>query len=378
MPLAFAHIGDRAGASGGTSFALTLSRALAAGELGLCAVVNSKGSAPDIPTLSGGGVTWVQVATVAITSTTRLTVFRAQGSSPSGTALTIDFAGISQTGCLGIVDAVTGARPDVANNGAAAILQAVTGAIQTVTDYTVTGAALANANNAQWTAFGTSGGQNIPTAQDGSTLLNAVTKGSPANAEGTVYEIGDNHARTVIAAANTICGILLEVSQQAALVLGGTITPSGALAKLFRKPLAGTLTPTGALASQTNRFRSFAGSITPQGSLSIGKLLKKALAGTITPVGTLTRQLYKTYYVAIAGTISPAGTLAARFLGTHYLALSGLITPVGTLVRSVRSFLLSTPVEVDISLTPSSETAATLTPTSDEPAILIPTDEIEG
>ncbi len=62
------------------------------------AFVVSNVAATGIPTASGNGLTWVQVATRPhTTNNRRLTVFRALGATPSAGTLTFDWAGVSQT-----------------------------------------------------------------------------------------------------------------------------------------------------------------------------------------------------------------------------------------------------------------------------------------
>lgn len=63
-------------------------------------VVNTKATTPDTPTVTGGGLTWVQATTVLSGTTLRVTVFTAMVSSgASAGALTIAFGGVTQTGC---------------------------------------------------------------------------------------------------------------------------------------------------------------------------------------------------------------------------------------------------------------------------------------
>ena len=86
-------------AGGGSSSYNTASVTPGANRLVLVAVENAKDGStdPNTPTLSGNGITWVQVATVLYESTgsirTRLTLFRGLAALPTGGAITIDLAG---------------------------------------------------------------------------------------------------------------------------------------------------------------------------------------------------------------------------------------------------------------------------------------------
>lgn len=94
-----------------------------ANQLTLVAVLNSKATLPDIPTLSGNGLTYVQIATVVFNTTSsplrRLTLFRALGASPSAGAITIDFAGATQTGATWQVQPFAGVDTSGSNGSGA-------------------------------------------------------------------------------------------------------------------------------------------------------------------------------------------------------------------------------------------------------------------
>lgn len=100
----------------------------------------------NIPTLTGNGLTWVQVATVLAGTTDRLTLLRTMGASPSAGAVTIDFAGQTQAYCMWSISEWDGVNTG-GTNGSAAIVQAATNAQSSVTALTVTlGAFTAPAN----------------------------------------------------------------------------------------------------------------------------------------------------------------------------------------------------------------------------------------
>lgn len=137
----------------GTDSANTASISPSANKLILIAVVNEEwAGTADIPTVSGCGLTWVEIDNRVMNSDKRLTVFRAMGASPSTGALTIDFA-TAQDGIawsvfeLGNVD-TTG------TNGSGAIQQSVTTGGTSDTNPSITLSAFDNSNNATVGLFG--------------------------------------------------------------------------------------------------------------------------------------------------------------------------------------------------------------------------------
>lgn len=130
----------------------------AANALLLLVVGNSKAATPDIPTVSGAGLTWVQVATVTFSTagspTRRLTLFRAMGATPATGALTISFGGVTQTGCFWVLDQATGMSTG-GTNGSAAVVQSITGtqASGVSTSFGLALAAFANTANSTYAAF---------------------------------------------------------------------------------------------------------------------------------------------------------------------------------------------------------------------------------
>lgn len=122
------------------------------------AVASRRGSNPPAtPTVSGNGLTWVQIATVAYnvigTEVSRLTTFRAMGASPSSGQITIDFGGETQTSCCWSVSEF-GNVDTGGTNGSAAVVQSATnrGDDNTGT-VTVTLGAFSSADNATDGAF---------------------------------------------------------------------------------------------------------------------------------------------------------------------------------------------------------------------------------
>jgi len=80
------------------------------------------------PTATGNGLTWVQVATIALDANRQLTVFRAQGATPSAGAITFDFGGVTQTSFIWSVIQYSGADAS-GTNGSGATGQSKTGQV---------------------------------------------------------------------------------------------------------------------------------------------------------------------------------------------------------------------------------------------------------
>lgn len=94
-----------------------------AGRLYIATITNRNTSTPPTPTVSGAGLTWVQMDTDTIDSALkRVTTFRALGYSPSSGALTIGMGGTTITECAWIVDEYAGVDQG-GTNGSGAFIQ---------------------------------------------------------------------------------------------------------------------------------------------------------------------------------------------------------------------------------------------------------------
>ncbi len=164
-----------------TSYA-TASITPTANYLVLASVSSSKATTPDTPTLSGNGLTWVQIATnnfdTAGTQRT-VTLFRALGASPSAGALTASFGGNTQLSCTITVDQFSGVDTS-GTNGSGAIVQSATNAeaSQAAATFTVTLAAFSDTNNATY-GTATNGDSSNFTVGTGFTSLGASGSATP-------------------------------------------------------------------------------------------------------------------------------------------------------------------------------------------------------
>lgn len=126
-----------------------------ANRLQLLAVTSSKATTADIPTVTGCGLTWVEIdhkvyATGSAVSGA-VTVFRALGAAPTTGSLTIDFGGSTQISCIWSLQEFSGAKLS-GTNGSGAIVQFVDGA-GTGTGVTLTLPSFGTNDNVAYGAF---------------------------------------------------------------------------------------------------------------------------------------------------------------------------------------------------------------------------------
>ena len=148
MAISAVHKTNESGS--GSTLTTTATLVPVVNRLYLCTVAQRAGVAPTVPTVSGGGgLTWVQVATVAHSANFRaITLFRAMKSSglTSGT-VAASFGGQSQTISFITIEELT-SIDTTGVDGAGAIVQSAT-AVSTAngTSSSVTLAAFADATN---------------------------------------------------------------------------------------------------------------------------------------------------------------------------------------------------------------------------------------
>lgn len=134
---------------------------------------------PVTPTVTGAGLTWVEVNSSLYdpdSSTRRkLFVFRALGASPSTGALTIDFGAVTHANITYAIDEFSGVDTS-GTNGSGAIVQSGHNEVTdgTVSTLTVTLSAFSNLGNATFGAFAANNDSNTTTAGTGFTKLGDV------------------------------------------------------------------------------------------------------------------------------------------------------------------------------------------------------------
>lgn len=195
MAIAPTSLEGAASAANAASYA-TGSITPTANRLILAAVGSSQAGsgATAIPTLSGNGVTWAQIATIQSSDAAlgrRVTLFRALHAGPSAGAVTIDFGGVNQGRCAWSI--VEWSDIDTSGtNGSGAIVQAVTASDTTGTAGTATLAAFGDAvNNAAYSAITTGGGgADTITPEGGFTELHQVQPTAEAQRLETMWRLG--------------------------------------------------------------------------------------------------------------------------------------------------------------------------------------------
>lgn len=113
---------------------------------------------PNLPTLTGNGITWVSVDSVVYDTTSssrrRLTVFRGLDASPTTGTLVIDCGGQAHTNCDWAIDEWSGMDTS-GTSGSGAIVQSATNFSGGASTLTATLSAFSSVNNATFGAAGT-------------------------------------------------------------------------------------------------------------------------------------------------------------------------------------------------------------------------------
>jgi len=206
---------DAGSTTNDTSFT-TASITPTANNLVLAWVTNTKGTTPDTPTLSGNGLTWVQVATVTwgtiAAPTARTTLFRAMGAAPSAGAVTISFGATNnQTGCAWSIIMFSGVVTS-GTNGSDAVVQSLTNRIDASTALTITLAALGDAANASAGGFSNMKNQDTSiTAGEGYTISAGASYNSPKTSIRSEWQTTGSTTVNVTSTSSDIGGIAVEV-----------------------------------------------------------------------------------------------------------------------------------------------------------------------
>lgn len=211
--------GSSSSTTGATSYTATIDF-IKEESLLFAMVINTKASAPDIPTFSGGGLTWTQIRTTNYNTlaspVSRLTVFYA--SQRSGTyrnaTATADFAGATQTGCIiGLVE-VTGAFRSFGPTNA--LVQIVHGGNNVNTNAVATLGAFSGTRNLALAFVGGSLNSQNCTAEPGWTKLFGANYNTPATEGVIVYQLKSADTSVLVTNAASInwASVAVEVKQQ--------------------------------------------------------------------------------------------------------------------------------------------------------------------
>ncbi len=218
LPISFASLGTNIGDTANVaSYATSAAYTPTANALVIAAVANSKASAPNTPTFSGNGLTWVQIGTqtygTIATPLLRLTLFRAMGASPTNTTGVADFAAVAQTGCsIRVVEFRNVDRSGT--NGSGAVVQAPTfTARDSGTNPTFSLAAISNPRNATFGAIANN--QSSETSYTAETLAVEIAEDgyvTPSQDLMTFYRLGtEDNSLAVTGASVASCFAGIEI-----------------------------------------------------------------------------------------------------------------------------------------------------------------------
>lgn len=249
MAIAAASLEGSSSASNATSYA-TGSITPTANRLVLAAIGHSRAGsgANEIPTLTGNGLTWVQVGTIQSADASagrRLTVFRAMGASPSAGAVTIDFGGATQGRCCWSIvefsDIDTGGT-----DGSAAVVQfktasATTGTAGTADFDAAFGDGVNNATYSAITTAGSGAAGDLISPEAGFTEVHDMQATGEAQRLETMWRVGEDQTPAPTW-SNTVQWAQLVVEIKAA-GAGGTQSLTGTL--FTKAPTFNTGTITG-------------------------------------------------------------------------------------------------------------------------------------
>lgn len=321
-----------------TSYVTSATLTPAVNDLYLLAVANRVGSGtPNTPTVTGGGgLTWVQVATVQIPTTTtrRITVFRALKTSglTSGT-ITVDFAGQTQTRVSLSVDEFAGVDTS-GTDGSGAIVQSNTGSAASGTTATVTLSAFGDAtNNAAYMA-------------SGNTSLIVVTP------ETGYTELADTGASGTIGPS---VEVEWKIGQDTSVTSTWGVSNNWAAIAAEIKASTGVSVPLNASSAQSAATLA-------------------ATAATQVPFATSSAVSVSTLVLA-ATTQVPLGAASPAAGAT--LALSAPIVPVPAIVPAAPTVLTLDPVSAGM-IAPTAGTPGTITSVSALPGIITLTPDTPG
>ena len=127
-----AHLATASSTTDGTSFSAT-SITPTANALVLAWITAHTAGTPASPTITGNGLTWVEVGAVNVGSARRVSLFRAMGATPSAGQPVIDFGAVTQTAVVWSISQYTGVDTSGTNGSGAIQGSAVTNSGSAIT-----------------------------------------------------------------------------------------------------------------------------------------------------------------------------------------------------------------------------------------------------
>lgn len=187
MPIIQSLLDEGRGAS--TSSQATASISPTANALILVSVASNLGSSTNTPTLTGAGMTWVEIRNQSVDSgKKRITVFRGLSGAPGSGALTIDFAGQAQDRVFWSISKFTGVKT-TGTSGADAIIQSLGAFVSNggnTTGITVDLATPTNSANATYGAFTSDSTPGVSAGSGFSIITNSSGAGGVISTESAI------------------------------------------------------------------------------------------------------------------------------------------------------------------------------------------------
>lgn len=290
-----------------------------ANKLILLAVTSREaGSDPaDTPTISGNGLTWVQVAgrdnTSDVNNALRTTVFRAMGAAPSAGVVTITFVATQRNCVWSVVE--FGGVDTSGTNGSGAIVQSANNGANNAASLLVTLAAFSGLGNATFGAFGTIADATSLAVGTGFTQLHQERATGEVTRMLTEWRSDNDTSVDASISAGTTDWAAVAVEIKASPVTVHDV--------------AGTIGAESDLTAGMALVQGMGGVVAGEGDLSAAMGLDAALAGTVAAEGDLTGSL--SLVLTFGGTVAGEGDLTADLfiLQQKYLSVPRLIVEIG-------------------------------------------------
>lgn len=286
--------------------------------------------------LSGNGLTWVEVATTTYSSVasgqSRISIFRSMGASPSAGAITVTVSGSGNASCQWSVDEFDGVDTSGTNGSGAIVQSAVNQSDNCTSGLTVTLAALGDAaNNAVYAGFGTDDAQNLTEGSGYTELAAAVGE----DALETQYKVPGTTTpnATNFASFGDGGGVAVEIKAAAAggggvaLAATTSILSTAVGALIISAALLGSAAATSSASNANLGLNSalsggVAGSLSvTDGSANVGYALNGTASGISSATGTLS--------VTTPGSTDLAGSAAILSTASGSLSVSYAIRGSG-------------------------------------------------
>ena len=317
-------------------------------------------TASTIPTLTGAGMTWVQVTTIQSGDYYRTTLFRSLNVSPGSGALTIDFAGVNQDFCIVSVDEFTNVDT-TGTNGSGAIVQSATNSSASASTLTVTLAAFGSANNATFGGFGVGAFSSSPTAGTGFALLSSISRMC------TEWR-NDNDTSVDISWADTLAltGIAVEIrastvsaSASASASLSPSASASASESKSLSPSASISFSPSASTSASASKSASASESKSLSPSASASKSASASESKSLSPSASESKSLSPS--ASESKSLSPSSSVSASLSPSASSSAS---------VSASESKSLSQSSSVSASLSSSASVSASAS-TSPSPAVYI-------